>query len=127
MSMEKTVEPDFYDLPHNYEDCGGVIGGRFKGKNAAEGIGGAGFILFFVFKILPLSFGAKAGIATLFGFPVLVLGLFGIGNEPVSSYLYYMIRFNKSKRRLVYKRGYDKHVESTTETNIKVKKQRRNK
>jgi conjugal transfer ATP-binding protein TraC len=112
MSMQKTVEPDMYDIPHNYEDGGGVVGGRFSIRNAAEGIGSAALVVLIVVKLLPVPVVLKALLSTFLGLPLLILGVFGIGGEPVSSFLFYMFRFMTSRRRLIYKRGYTKNGRS---------------
>lgn len=105
MSLNKTVEPDLYDILHNYEDGGGVLNGMFKTRNVVEGLVAGVSAAFLVVKFLSVSIGIKALVATFVGLPLFVLGVLGIGNEPVTSFLFYMFRFTKSKRRLIYKRG----------------------
>jgi len=45
--------------------------------------------------------------------PLAVAGFIGINGEPITTYLFYLFRFLKVKRKLVYVRGYGDGIDNT--------------
>ena len=112
MSKSNEEAPQVYYIPGNYEDSGGVLGGRLGTRNAVELCVICGPIAFLEFKLLHFSIQTNLIIAIVTLLPLAALCIFGIGGETLSQILFALIRYFR-KRRLLH---YDKFtpVEETT-------------
>lgn len=112
MSKSNEEAPQVYYIPGNYDDSGGVLGGRLGTRNAVELCVICGPIAFLEFKLLHFSIQTNLIIAIVTLLPLAALCIFGIGGETLSQILFALIRYFR-KRRLLH---YDKFtpVEETT-------------
>lgn len=102
MAYEEPKQEVFY-IPDNYDDAGGVMGGRFSTRNAVEMAFICGPIAFLELKLLHFSsWQINVSIALVTILPLLMLCAFGIGGESLSQIFLAYIRYRKGRRTLSY-------------------------
>jgi len=103
MSRNKDEEaPQVYYIPANYDDSGGVLGGRIGTRNAVELAVFCGPLVYLESKLLRFSIQTNIIIALVTILPVAFLCVFGVGGETISQLLLALIRYFRSKRVLHY-------------------------
>lgn len=102
MPYEEEAKQEVYYIPDNYDDAGGVLGGRFKTRNAIETAVICGPILFLETKILHFSWQVNISIGLITILPLLFLCAFGIGGESLSQIFTAYTTFRKKRRTLSY-------------------------
>lgn len=112
MSKSNEEPLQVYYIPGNYDESGGVLGGRLGTRNAVELCLICGPIAFLEYKVLHFSIQTNLIIAIVTLLPLAALCIFGIGGETISQILFALLRYFR-KRRLLH---YDKFtpVEETT-------------
>jgi len=91
---------EVYCIPPNFEDAGGVMGGRLSERNAIEAaILCIPFTVIYLKFIFPLIRPTLGIVILIFAVaPGLFLSIFGIKGESVSQFLFAVIRFHRHKR-----------------------------
>lgn len=103
MSRNKDEEaPQVYYIPANYDDSGGVLGGRIGTRNAVELAVFCGPLVFLESKILRFSIQTNIIIALITILPVAFLCVFGVGGETISQLLLALVRYFRGRRVLHY-------------------------
>lgn len=106
---EKEGAKQEYYIPQNYEDAGGVLGGRFTQRNGIEmavvGVPLVWINLNFIFPYVSLETGIITFLLTVL--PPVGLCALGIAGESVSQFLFAIIRFLKRRRFLSFVCFYD--------------------
>lgn len=105
MSYEENSKHEIYYIPQNYEDAGGVLGGRFSQRNVIEMAVICGPIVFIIaqlYSTFSLSFETLIIISTVTLLPLLALCAFGIKGESISQILFAFIRYRRNRRKLSY-------------------------
>lgn len=94
--------PEVYYIPHNFEDAGGVLGGKIKTRNAIEAGAIVGPIAYFEANHLHfgLQWDLMIGMVTII--PLAALCIFGIHGESLTQILFAYIRFKRHRRILHY-------------------------
>lgn len=111
---EEDIRPEVYYIPENFEDAGGVLGGRLTTRNAIEMAVLCGPLAFIetklFFGVLNLGLQLSAIIMMFTIVPLAALAAFGIGGESLSQLLLAYIRFSHKRRKLSYVEFTDKLV-----------------
>ena len=94
--------PSTYYIPPNYEDAGGVFGGKFSTRNAIEMAIFCGPLAWIEYHVLHFSIQTNICIAMITILPLLALCAFGIGGESLSQRLFAYVRFLRHRRKLTY-------------------------
>lgn len=109
--MVVDTEPkERYIIPNNFIESGKVFGGQFKVRNVVEGIIMA-IIVGLVALIIPAkSTASRLSIELTLSLPFLLLGVVGINDDPLSTFLLNVRRWRKTKTIMLY----DNKVKPTT-------------
>lgn len=99
---DSEVTPEDYIIPPNYEDAGGVFGGKLKTRNAIEAAVIAGPLAYMEFHVLKFSWSTNIIIMMFTLIPLTAGCLFGINKESITQYIFAYIRFRRHRRILHY-------------------------
>ena len=102
MAPKEEERPQVYYIPGNYEDAGGVLGGKLQTRNAVELCVFCGPIAYLEYKFLHFVEQTNIIIACVTLIPLAALCIFGIGGESLSQILVAFIRYARKKRVLHY-------------------------
>ena len=103
MAYEEEAKQEVYYIPDNYDDAGGVLGGRFSTRNAIEMAVICGPVAFLELKFLRFpSWQVNVCIGLITILPLLILCAFGIGGESLSQIFAAYYRYRKGRRTLSY-------------------------
>lgn len=103
MAYEEEAKQEVYYIPDNYDDAGGVLGGRFSTRNAIEMAVICGPVAFLELKFLRFpSWQVNVCIGLITTLPLLILCAFGIGGESLSQIFAAYYRYRKGRRTLSY-------------------------
>lgn len=101
--------PIEYSIPQNYEDAGGLLGGRFTQRNGIEmaivGAPLAWINMNLIFPNVPVQTGIIIFILSVL--PPVFLCAIGIGGESVSQFLFAFFRFLRKRRFLSFIAFFD--------------------
>ena len=103
--MAKSEEKDthqVYYIPWNYDEAGGVFGGKIKTRNAIECFVLCAPLAFLEYKLLHFSIEINIIVAMVTILPLMFLSLFGIGGETLSQILFSFVHFRRRRRILSY-------------------------
>ena len=91
-----------YLIPDNFVDAGKVFNGTFKTRNFIEGVILGGFLLLVSFQIPAHSLQARIILSIAMAAPGLMLGIFGINNDPVSVFVYNLFTWQQNRKTMLY-------------------------
>lgn len=94
--------PQVYVIPDNYDDSGSVLGGRLKTRNCIELGCICGPIAFIEYKLLHFGWQTNAIIFLVTLVPLAALCIFGISDQSCVQFVWSIIRFLSTNRRLKY-------------------------
>ncbi len=103
--MSKTPDeeaPQIYYIPTNYDNSGGVLGGRIKTRNAIELVVFCGPIAWLEYHLLRFSVQTNIIIFLVTLVPLGALCIFGVSGESLSQILFSLIRYKRNQRTLHY-------------------------
>ena len=95
-------EAQIYYIPGNYDEGGGVLGGRIKTRNCAELVVLCGPLAYLEYKFLHFTLQTNIIIFACTLIPLAALCIFGIADESLSQILMAFIRFFTSIRLFSY-------------------------
>ena len=99
---DKDDEHQVYYIPWNYDEAGGVIGGKVKTRNAIEAFVLCAPIAFLEYHLLKFSIEINIIIALVTLLPLLFLCIFGLGGETISQIIMAFVRYRQGRRKLSY-------------------------
>lgn len=109
MDNQSEIRPAVYVIPANYIDSGRIVNGLFKTRNFVEAVIYALFMLLFLSSIRFSSTASKISWLIMLIGPGTLITLFGINDEPVSSFLMSVFRWRKNRRIMYYDRNAKLH------------------
>lgn len=101
---EHEAKLEVYYIPQNYEDAGGVLGGRVSTRNFIELVIVCGPIAFLEYKLLHFGWQTNICIALVTICPLAFLCFMGIGGESLSQILFAAIQYMRKRRKLTYRK-----------------------
>ena len=102
MSREPEEQQQAYYIPWNYDDAGGVLGGKITTRNAIELAVICGPLAFLEYHLLRFSWQVNLTIAMITLIPLAAFCLIGFGRESISQRVFALYRFHKRQRKLSY-------------------------
>lgn len=96
------VQPEVYYIPGNYEEAGGLFGGKMQTRNFVELCAICGPIAFLEYKLLHFTLQTNIIIFCVTLIPLAALCVFGIGGESLSQIFIAFLRFHRNRRQLHY-------------------------
>lgn len=91
-----------YYIPWNYDEAGGVLGGKVTTRNAIELAVLCGPLAFLEYHLLRFSWQTNLTIAMITLIPLAAFCLIGFGKESISQRVFALYRFHKRQRKLSY-------------------------
>lgn len=102
MTKKDEEEPQVYYIPGNYDEGGGVAGGRIKTRNFVELVVLCVPVAFLEYKFLPFSLQTNLIIFLVTIIPLAALCIFGINSESLSQILMDVFQFFTSVKHYSY-------------------------
>lgn len=91
-----------YVCPANFVDTGYVFGGLLRTRNFIEGIVAALVGVLIVFSLPISSFTTRIAVLISVCGPLLLVGITGINDDPLSVYLMSMYKWRSNRRLMIY-------------------------
>ena len=109
MDNQTDSKPAVYIIPANYIDSGRIVNGLFKTRNFFEAVVYALVMLLFLSHIHFPSASAKISWLIMLIGPGVLITLFGINDEPVSSFILSVFRWRRNRRVMYYDKNAELH------------------
>jgi hypothetical protein len=91
-----------YVIPDNFIDGGRVFGGTFKTRNFIEGLVFGGISGLIAYKLPISSLQLRISMIIIFAAPGLLLGIFGINNDPLTAFIHNVHSWRKNRKIMLY-------------------------
>lgn len=102
MSENRDEQQQIYLIPWNYDETGGVLGGKVTTRNAVELFVLCAPLALLEYKLLHFSWQTNLTIAMITLIPLAAFTLLGFGRESISQRVLALYRFKKRQRKLSY-------------------------
>lgn len=103
--MNEEYRAKRYRIPRNFIDEGRIINGMIKTRHAIEGLlfcAITALPAYIITSILGLPLKTKIMTVLIAGLPLLMLGIVGVNDDPLSVFLKYWKKYRKNKRLMLY-------------------------
>ena len=102
MDAKRSVKRQVYIIPENYIDESRAINGMFKTRNLIEAVILACFAMLISLRLPTSEITTKITLAVIFGVPAFILGVTGIGGDPLSVAIATFFRWARDKGVMLY-------------------------